>query len=37
MAAPHVSGAWALLKQAKPGNTVDEILGAFTLHGRNGY
>ncbi len=26
MAAPHVSGAWALMKQATPGGSVDDIL-----------
>jgi subtilisin len=26
MAAPHVAGAWAILKQATPGATVDELL-----------
>jgi subtilisin len=30
MASPHVAGAWAILKQAKPNATVDEILQAFT-------
>ncbi|HEY3277012.1 MAG TPA: S8 family serine peptidase [Syntrophorhabdaceae bacterium] len=33
MAAPHVAGAWALLKQAKPAATVNEILAAFTSTG----
>ncbi len=33
MAAPHVSGAWALMKQAKPGDTVDGILSALTATG----
>ena len=33
MAAPHVSGAWALMKQAKPGATVDDVLAAFTSTG----
>jgi subtilisin family serine protease len=33
MAAPHVAGAWALLKQAKPGNSVGQILAAFTSTG----
>ena len=33
MAAPHVSGAWALLKQANPLATVDEVLNAFTSTG----
>jgi len=30
MASPHVAGAWAILKQAKPSATVDEVLQAFT-------
>src|SRR3989475_7656805 len=30
MAAPHVAGTWALLKQAKPTANVDEILQALT-------
>src|SRR6185369_2650450 len=29
MAAPHVAGAWSLLKQVKPTATVDEVLAAF--------
>ena len=29
MAAPHVAGAWAVLKQAKPDASVDEILEAL--------
>ena len=33
MAAPHVAGAWALLKQAKPDATVNEVLNAFTSTG----
>ncbi len=33
MAAPHISGAWALMKQAKPGATVDDVLAAFTSTG----
>lgn len=33
MAAPHVAGAWALIKQAKPGSTVDEVLTAFISTG----
>ncbi len=32
-AAPHVAGAWALLKQAKPDASIDEILAAFTSTG----
>jgi subtilisin family serine protease len=35
MATPHAAGAWALLKQAKPTATVDEILNAFTSTGLN--
>src|SRR6059036_969205 len=30
MAAPHVAGTWAVLKQAKPTASVDEILQALT-------
>jgi subtilisin family serine protease len=30
MASPHVAGAWAILKQAKPSATVDEVLQALT-------
>jgi hypothetical protein len=30
MASPHVAGAWAILKQAKPSATVNEVLQAFT-------
>jgi hypothetical protein len=33
MAAPHVAGAWALMKQANPDATVDEILSSFTSTG----
>ncbi|MGC2063588.1 MAG: S8 family serine peptidase [Thermodesulfovibrionales bacterium] len=33
MAAPHVAGAWALMKQALPGAGVDRILSAFTATG----
>jgi subtilisin family serine protease len=29
MAAPHVAGAWAVLKQAKPSASVDEVLDAL--------
>ncbi len=34
MAAPQVSGAWALMRQAKPNATVDAILGAFATTGK---
>ncbi len=34
MAAPHVAGAWALLRQVDPDATVDEILGALVYSGR---
>ncbi|MBI4381269.1 MAG: S8 family serine peptidase, partial [candidate division NC10 bacterium] len=33
MAAPHVTGGWAILKQKKPTATVDEILTALTSTG----
>lgn len=29
MAAPHVAGAWAVLKQANPGATVSDVLGTL--------
>ena len=33
MAAPHVAGAWAVLKQAKPGATVPAVLSALQSAG----
>ena len=33
MAAPHVAGAWAILKQAKPRADVSEVLGALQFNG----
>ena len=33
MAAPHVAGAWALMKQRKPTASVTEVLAAFTATG----
>jgi subtilisin len=33
MAAPHVTGAWAVLKSKLPGATVDEVLAAFQSTG----
>ena len=33
MAAPHVAGAWAILRQAAPGASVDTILNAFRSTG----
>ena len=35
MAAPHVAGAWALMKQAYPAATVDEILDSLRSTGRS--
>jgi subtilisin family serine protease len=34
MAAPHVAGAWAILKQAKPTASVSEVLAALTCTGK---
>ena len=34
MAAPHVAGAWALLKQAKPDATVNEVLAVLQSTGK---
>lgn len=34
MAAPHVAGAWATLKSAKPSATVPEVLAALTTGGK---
>lgn len=34
LAAPHVAGAWAILKQQQPNATVSEILTALTTTGR---
>jgi subtilisin len=34
MAAPHVAGAWAILKQQNPNATVSDILAALTSTGR---
>src|SRR2546425_5314411 len=33
MAAPHVTGTWAVLKQAKPTASVDEVLQALSVTG----
>lgn len=35
LSAPHVAGAWALLKQAHPEATVDHVLRALVCTGRN--
>ncbi len=35
MAAPHVAGAWAVMKQAQPGIGVTEALNLFKNHGVN--
>ena len=35
MATPHVTGAWAVLKSAKPLATVTEVLNALTLTGKS--
>lgn len=34
MAAPHVTGAWAVYKQAVPNATVDDVLTAFQISGQ---
>ena len=34
MAAPHVAGAWAVLKQKNPSATVSEVLNAFITKGK---
>ena len=34
MAAPHVTGAWAVLKSKYPGASVDQILAAFQASGK---
>jgi len=34
MATPHVAGAWAVLKSARPSATVDEVLAALVSSGR---
>ena len=34
MAAPHVAGAWAVLKAARPAATVDQVLAALAGSGR---
>jgi hypothetical protein len=34
MAAPHVAGAWARLKEARPAATIDQILTALSTTGR---
>jgi subtilisin family serine protease len=35
MATPHVTGAWAVLKSAKPSATVTEVLSALTSTGKS--
>ena len=35
MAAPHVAGAWAILKQRKPDATVTQVLNALTSSGQS--
>jgi uncharacterized repeat protein (TIGR02543 family) len=35
MATPHVTGAWALLKQAVPGGSVDDLLEALQITGKS--
>lgn len=35
MATPHVAGAWAVLKQAKPNATVTELLNALVTTGKS--
>src|SRR5205085_3539368 len=33
MAAPHVAGSWAILKQATPASSVDQVLGSLQSTG----
>jgi subtilisin family serine protease len=33
MATPHITGAWAILRQARPTSTVDQLLSALSTNG----